>query len=171
MIEDLSQAPAGSVIILHVCAHNPTGCDPTAEQWEKIANLMREKKLFPFFDCAYQGFASGDLEKDAFAVRYFVDQGFELFCAQSFAKNFGLYSKWWTTIGPFDLKVIQINFFFLISDERTGNLTIVVKDPKVIVNIKAQITLIVRGNYSNPPAHGVRVVKRVLSDPKLFGEW
>ncbi|XP_053213740.1 aspartate aminotransferase, cytoplasmic-like isoform X2 [Panonychus citri] len=147
MIEDLSQAPAGSVIILHVCAHNPTGCDPTAEQWEKIANLMREKKLFPFFDCAYQGFASGDLEKDAFAVRYFVDQGFELFCAQSFAKNFGLYN------------------------ERTGNLTIVVKDPKVIVNIKAQITLIVRGNYSNPPAHGVRVVKRVLSDPKLFGEW
>lgn len=93
MIEDLKNAPEGAVIILHACAHNPTGNDPTQEQWKEIADVCEEKKLFPFFDSAYQGFASGDPNKDAFAVRYFVERGFELFCAQSFAKNFGLYSE------------------------------------------------------------------------------
>lgn len=93
LIEDLENAPENSVIILHACAHNPTGSDPTVEQWNKIADVIMEKKLFPFFDSAYQGFASGDLEKDSLAVRLFVSRGFELFCAQSFAKNFGLYSK------------------------------------------------------------------------------
>lgn len=93
MIADLDNAPAGAVIILHACAHNPTGIDPTREQWQEIADLIERKKLFPFFDSAYQGFASGDPDKDAWAVRYFVERGFELFCAQSFAKNFGLYCK------------------------------------------------------------------------------
>lgn len=92
-LEDLRAAPKDSVIILHACAHNPTGCDPTHEQWAQIADVIQEKQLFPFFDSAYQGFASGDPEKDAWAVRYFTDRGFELLCAQSFAKNFGLYSK------------------------------------------------------------------------------
>lgn len=93
-IADLQAAPEGAVIILHACAHNPTGCDPTHEQWIKLADVIEAKKLFPFFDSAYQGFASGDPIKDAWAVRYFVERGFELFCAQSFAKNFGLYSKY-----------------------------------------------------------------------------
>ena len=85
------------------------GVDPSKEQWEKIANLMIEKRLFPFFDTAYQGFASGDLDKDAWSVRYFTDErNFELFCSQSFSKNFGLYN------------------------ERAGNLTIVVSDPGTI---------------------------------------
>lgn len=88
------------------------GVDPSKEQWEKIANLMIEKKLFPFFDTAYQGFASGDLDKDAWSVRYFTDErNFELFCSQSFSKNFGLYN------------------------ERCGNLTVVVKDASTIGNI------------------------------------
>ena len=94
--------------------------DPTKEQWGKIAEICRQKKLFPFFDCAYQGFASGCLDTDAWAVRYFVSQGFELFCSQSFSKNFGLYN------------------------ERAGNLTVVVKDKSVMTNFQAQITLIVR---------------------------
>lgn len=93
MLEDLEQAPEGAVVILHACAHNPTGIDPTEDQWKQIADVCEKRKLFPFFDSAYQGFASGDPNKDAFAVRYFVSRGFELFCAQSFAKNFGLYSK------------------------------------------------------------------------------
>lgn len=92
-LDDLRAAPENAVIILHSCAHNPTGCDPTPEQWAQIAAVIKEKKLFPFFDSAYQGFASGDLEKDSYAVRYFVKNGFELVCAQSFAKNFGLYSR------------------------------------------------------------------------------
>lgn len=93
MLEDLRNAPERSVIILHACAHNPTGCDPTPEQWEKIAQVIKERNHLPFLDSAYQGFATGDLERDAWAVRYFVQQGFELLCAQSFAKNFGLYSN------------------------------------------------------------------------------
>lgn len=147
MLEDLENAPEDSAIILHACAHNPTGLDPTEEQWKQIADLMERKKLFPFFDCAYQGFASGDLVKDSWAVRYFISRGFELLCAQSFAKNFGLYN------------------------ERAGNLTIVFKDSSAIVNSRAQITLLVRGNYSNPPCHGVRIVSKVLNDPALFEEW
>lgn len=147
MLEDLENAPEDSVIILHACAHNPTGVDPTQEQWKQIADLMERKKLFPFFDCAYQGFASGDLVKDSWAVRYFVERGFELVCSQSFAKNFGLYN------------------------ERAGNLTVVVKDPSVIANCKAQITILVRGNYSNPPCHGALIVSRVLNDKTLFNEW
>lgn len=94
MLEDLRAAPEGAVVILHACAHNPTGIDPTQDQWKQIADLCEERKLFPFFDSAYQGFASGDPNKDAFAVRYFIERGFELFCAQSFAKNFGLYSEY-----------------------------------------------------------------------------
>ena len=93
LIEDLKGAPPNSVVIFHPCAHNPTGIDPTEQQWEAIANVVKENKLFPFFDCAYQGFASGDLVKDSFAIRYFVSKGLELFVAQSFSKNFGLYSK------------------------------------------------------------------------------
>lgn len=98
MMADLSEAPAKSIILLHTCAHNPTGIDPTQEQWMTIAKFIREKGLFAFFDCAYQGFASGDLCKDAWSVRYFVSQGMELMCAQSFAKNFGLYSMYFKCI-------------------------------------------------------------------------
>lgn len=147
MMEDLTNAPENSVIILHACAHNPTGIDPSKEQWEKIADVMSEKKLFPFFDCAYQGFATGDLDKDAWAVRYFVERGFEIFCAQSFSKNFGLYN------------------------ERAGNLTVVVKDKSVSANLIAQMTLVVRAMYSNPPAHGCRIVDTVLKDQALYDEW
>ncbi|RZC38248.1 Aminotran 1 2 domain containing protein [Asbolus verrucosus] len=146
-IEDLNNAAENSVIILHSCAHNPTGCDPTQEQWAKIADVIEQRRLFPFFDSAYQGFASGDLEKDAWTVRYFVSRGFELLCAQSFAKNFGLYN------------------------ERVGNLTFVVKDPQFIPQVKSQVTLIVRGMYSNPPSHGARIVTHVLNDPALYEQW
>ena len=146
-MEDLSNAPPNSVIILHAVAHNPTGIDPTREQWAKIADLMQERRLVPFFDCAYQGFASGDLEADAWAVRYFVDRGFELVAGQSFSKNFGLYN------------------------ERAGNLVAVLSDRTCVPQVRSQLTLIVRANYSNPPAHGCRIVDRVLNDPGLMGEW
>lgn len=93
MICDLESAEPKTVIVLHACAHNPTGVDPTREQWAKIADVIQARQLFPFFDCAYQGFASGDLDKDAWTVRYFVqERGLEVFAAQSYAKNFGLYS-------------------------------------------------------------------------------
>lgn len=147
MLADLDKAPADSVIILHACAHNPTGMDPTQDQWKQIADLIERKKLFPLFDSAYQGFASGDPDLDAWAIRYFVDRGFELFVCQSFAKNFGLYC------------------------ERVGNLTVVQRSGATRNMIHSQITLLVRGLYSNPPAYGARIVSKVLNTPALRQEW
>jgi len=147
MLEDLNAAPAGAVILLHACAHNPTGVDPTQDQWKQIADVIEKRKLFPIFDTAYQGFATGDLDQDAWAVRYFSSRGFEMMATQSFAKNFGLYN------------------------ERVGNLVLLVADPAVVSPMRSQITLLVRGSYSNPPNHGARVVSSVLNDPALFEEW
>ncbi|KAH8371319.1 hypothetical protein KR093_006887, partial [Drosophila rubida] len=147
MLADLEQAPEGAVVILHACAHNPTGMDPTHEQWKQIADLVERKKLFPLFDSAYQGFASGSPDQDAWAIRYFVDRGFELFVCQSFAKNFGLYC------------------------ERAGNLTVVQQSGATRDQIHSQLTLIVRGQYSNPPAYGARIVSKVLNTPELRKEW
>uniref|UniRef100_A0A5F9CJY4 Aspartate aminotransferase n=1 Tax=Oryctolagus cuniculus TaxID=9986 RepID=A0A5F9CJY4_RABIT len=146
-LNDLESAPEFSIFVLHACAHNPTGTDPTPEQWKQIASVMKRRFLFPFFDSAYQGFASGDLEKDAWAVRYFVSEGFELFCAQSFSKNFGLYN------------------------ERVGNLTVVGKEPDCILRVLSQMEKIVRITWSNPPAQGARIVAYTLSTPELFKEW
>ena len=81
------------MVILHAVAHNPTGVDPTPEQWKLIADKIREKGLFVVMDIAYQGFTSGDVDQDAKTVRFFVEEGFEFFVAQSFSKNFGLYSE------------------------------------------------------------------------------
>jgi aspartate aminotransferase len=89
----LSSAPDRSVILLHACAHNPTGVDPTREQWGQIADVMLQKGHYAFFDCAYQGFASGDLDRDAWAVREFVKRGVPMLICQSFAKNAGLYGE------------------------------------------------------------------------------
>ncbi|XP_015379463.1 PREDICTED: aspartate aminotransferase, cytoplasmic [Diuraphis noxia] len=145
--EDLSNAPENAVIILHGCAHNPTGLDPTEDQWKKIAEIIKEHKLIPFFDNAYQGFASGDLEKDAWSVRYFLSQGFEFLCSQSFAKNYGLYN------------------------ERAGNLTFVLNSGENVKAVKSQVTMIVRGMYSNPPNHGARTVSTILNNDVFKNEW
>ena len=84
-------APEGSIILLHVCAHNPTGVDPSIQQWNRIADVIQEKGHYVFFDCAYQGFASGNLDNDATAVRLFVERNIEFLLAQSFSKNMGFY--------------------------------------------------------------------------------
>jgi aspartate aminotransferase, cytoplasmic len=147
MLEDIRNAPNNSIILLHACAHNPTGVDPSQDEWKRIASVIREKNHLPFFDSAYQGFASGDLERDAWAVRYFIDQGFELFVAQSFAKNFGLYN------------------------ERVGTLSVVTKSKDVAKALLSQLKLVARPSYSNPPAHGARIVSTVLNDKGLTSEW
>ncbi|XP_059179795.1 aspartate aminotransferase, cytoplasmic [Centropristis striata] len=144
---DLESCPEHSIFVLHACAHNPTGTDPTQRQWMQIAEIMMRRKLFVFFDSAYQGFASGSLEKDAWAVRYFVSMGFEMFCAQSFSKNFGLYN------------------------ERVGNLTIVARDADNLKRILSQMEKIVRTTWSNPPSQGARIVAITLNSPELFSEW
>ncbi|KAF2092008.1 PLP-dependent transferase [Saccharata proteae CBS 121410] len=151
MISALDSAPEGSIIVLHACAHNPTGVDPTQEQWKKIAEVMASKSHFPFFDCAYQGFASGNLAKDAWAVRYFVELGFELCIAQSYAKNFGLYGE---RAGCF-------HFVTGAASDATST----------IERIDSQLKILQRSEISNPPAYGARIAALILNDDNLFAEW
>ncbi|XP_021803262.1 aspartate aminotransferase, mitochondrial-like [Prunus avium] len=93
LVDDIKNAPNGSFFLLHACAHNPTGVDPSEEQWKEISKKIKEKGHFPFFDMAYQGFASGDPERDAKAIRIFLEDGHLLGIAQSYAKNMGLYGQ------------------------------------------------------------------------------
>ncbi|RYO73445.1 Aspartate aminotransferase, cytoplasmic [Alternaria arborescens] len=151
MINALQDAAEGSIIVLHACAHNPTGVDATQEQWKKIADVIKSKKHFPFFDTAYQGFASGDLATDGWAIRYFVEQGFELCIAQSYAKNFGLYGE---RAGC---------FHFVTSPSSDAENT--------IKRIASQLAILQRSEISNPPAYGARIASTVLNDPQLFAEW
>lgn len=104
-MEDLKSAPEGAVILLHASAHNPTGVDLTQNQWKEVAAVMKERKLFPFLDSAFQGLAK-NLEDDAWSVRYFEEQGFEFICVQSFSKNCGLYSKS-NTYQPLSKKIVS----------------------------------------------------------------
>ena len=151
MISALSSATKGSIILLHACAHNPTGVDPTQDQWKKIAEVVRAGSHFPFFDCAYQGFASGDLAKDAWAVRHFVEQGFELCIAQSYAKNFGLYGE---RAGA---------FHFVTAPGSHAQDT--------VSRIASQLAILQRSEISNPPAYGARIASMILNDENLFKEW
>ncbi|KAK8078676.1 aspartate aminotransferase- mitochondrial [Apiospora saccharicola] len=100
MVSDIKNAPKGSIFLFHACAHNPTGVDPTAEQWKEISSVVKSSGHYAFFDMAYQGFASGDTNKDAFAVRHFVAEGHNICLAQSFAKNMGLYGE---RVGAFSI--------------------------------------------------------------------
>lgn len=145
------EAPERSVILLHACAHNPTGVDPTFEQWKEIAAIIRQKSHFPFFDCAYQGFATGDLAKDNAAVRYFVEQGFELVVAQSFAKNFGLYGE-------------RAGCFHVVTAPASDA-------QETISRIASQLAILQRSEISNPPLYGARIAATVMNDPALFAEW
>eukprot|EP00597_Dinobryon_sp_UTEXLB2267_P005035 CAMPEP_0170067586 /NCGR_PEP_ID=MMETSP0019_2-20121128/6872_1 /TAXON_ID=98059 /ORGANISM="Dinobryon sp., Strain UTEXLB2267" /LENGTH=405 /DNA_ID=CAMNT_0010275001 /DNA_START=46 /DNA_END=1263 /DNA_ORIENTATION=- len=147
MVEDIRAAEDGSLFMLHACAHNPTGCDPTREQWDELSAIMKAKRHMIFFDLAYQGFASGDPERDAYSVRKFVQDGHQIMLSQSFAKNFGLYG------------------------ERTGLFSIVTASAEEAERVNSQLKVMVRGMYSNPPIHGARIVVEILSDPALKSLW
>ncbi|KAL0687139.1 hypothetical protein Bca4012_086816 [Brassica carinata] len=147
MIADIKEAPEGSFILLHGCAHNPTGIDPTPEQWVKIADVIQEKNHIPFFDVAYQGFASGSLDEDAASVRLFAERGMEFFVAQSYSKNLGLYA------------------------ERIGAINVVCSSADAATRVKSQLKRIARPMYSNPPVHGARIVANVVGDAAMFNEW
>ncbi|KAM6498160.1 aspartate aminotransferase [Amanita muscaria] len=144
---DLLAAPENAIVFLHACAHNPTGIDPTPEQWAVISDIIKERKLFPFFDMAYQGFASGSTVKDAFAVRHFVAQGHQVALAQSFAKNMGLYG------------------------ERVGAFSLTTESAEEKARVESQLKIVIRPMYSNPPIHGARIASTVLGDPALYTEW
>lgn len=147
MLEDFHSAESGSVFLIHACAHNPTGCDPNNDQWNQLSKVAKSKKHLIIFDCAYQGFASGDAQKDAYAIRKFVKDGHQIILSQSFAKNFGLYG------------------------ERIGTLSIVTNSKEEAINVNSQLLLLVRAMYSSPPIHGARLVAEILKDPILRSQW
>lgn len=151
MISTLTSIPDGSIVLLHACAHNPTGVDPTKEQWKKVAEVVRQKSHFPFFDCAYQGFASGNLDQDAWAIRYFISLGFEMCIAQSYAKNFGLYGE-------------RAGCFHFVTSPGSDA-------EDAIARIGSQLTILQRSEISNPPAYGARIAAMILNDNNLFSEW
>lgn len=147
-----SNARANDVVILHACAHNPTGADPSQEQWRMLAQLCKEKGIIPFFDLAYQGFASGDAKKDAWAIRHFFHDLNEVeFCvAQSFSKNFGLYGQ---RVGALHV-ALSAHAPNDVSGKLLGNLC-----------------HLVRGEYSMAPRGGAEIVKTVLGSKDLRNKW
>ncbi len=147
LLEDLGNAPPGSVVLLHACCHNPTGCDLTTPQWEDVLGVIRNKALIPLFDCAYQGFGSGSLETDGTAVRLFEAAGIDMMVACSFAKNMGLYG------------------------ERVGALHFVCKSAEPVAAVLSQLKKIVRAMYSSPPTHGALIAEMILNDEEAFKEW
>ena len=137
----------GSVVVVHACAHNPTGSDPTPSEMDRIVEVIARRKLVAVADTAYQGYASGDLEKDSYMMRRLLASKAEFFITQSFAKNMGLYG------------------------ERFGMLHIVTAASDVAVRVLSQLKLVIRPMYSSPPVHGAKIALRVLSDPELYKTW
>ncbi|MBZ6387041.1 MULTISPECIES: amino acid aminotransferase [Pantoea] len=146
MLAALQEAKAGDVVLFHGCCHNPTGIDPTAEQWSQLAQLSQAKGWLPLFDFAYQGFARG-LNEDAEGLRIFAASHQELIVASSYSKNFGLYN------------------------ERVGAITLVAADATTAETAFSQVKYTIRANYSNPPAHGAAVVATILSNQALRTIW
>lgn len=146
MREVLAKVPGGDIVLLHVCCHNPTGVDLSGSQWGEIAAIASKRGWIPFLDFAYQGFGDG-VREDAAAVRAFADAGVEMYVASSFSKNFGLYC------------------------ERTGALTLVAHGADAAAAAFSHVKLVIRQNYSNPPAHGGAIVITVLQDESLRRLW
>jgi len=146
-LQDIAKIPEGSIILLHACAHNPTGVDPKPEQWKEMSKVIKKRKIFPYFDMAYQGFATGDIDKDAFAVRLFLEDGHSIALAQSFAKNLGLYG------------------------ERVGAFSLICESKKEAEACLSQLKIIVRPMYSNPPIYGARIASTILNEPDLRKQW
>ena len=142
----IEEIPAGDVIVLHGCCHNPTGIDPTPEQWALIGDLLAKQGVLPLVDFAYQGLANG-IDEDRAGLLELTKKVKQLLVCSSFSKNFGLYR------------------------ERTGALTVVADNAEQATKVMSQIKLRIRYNYSNPPSHGAQVAALVLSDPELKARW
>jgi len=147
MKEAIGKMQPGDVILLHAVAHNPTGVDPTNEQWQEIVEACKKGKLIPLLDNAYQGYASGNLAKDGYAQTLFLESGMEFFIAQSFAKNFGLYG------------------------ERIGYIHVKCSSKDVADRVLSQLKIVVRQAYSSPPRHGAVIVNTILKTPELKEMW
>jgi len=147
MVAHLKAAPDGSVYLLHACAHNPTGVDPTADQWKVIMEACKAKGHFAILDSAYQGYATGDLVRDRAVLELFLHSGMEFAVCQSFAKNLGLYG------------------------ERMGMLHVVCADKASAEAVNSQVKLVIRASYSSPPLHGAHIVEKILGQPEFYAQW
>ncbi|MFT7724287.1 MAG: amino acid aminotransferase [Roseateles sp.] len=146
MLAALNAAPAGTIVVLHACCHNPTGYDLSAAQWAEVVAAVKARGLTPFLDMAYQGFGFG-LQEDGEAVRQFLAAGVGFFVSTSFSKSFSLYG------------------------ERVGALSVVCGSDEEAARVLSQLKIMIRTNYSNPPTHGAQVVAQVLGDDGLRALW
>ena len=146
MIEDLKTLPAKTLVVLHACCHNPTGYDMTAAQWDEVIKVCGDRGLIPFLDMAYQGFGKG-LDEDAWSIRRFAASGLNFLVSTSYSKSFNLYG------------------------ERIGALTVVTNSAAEAEIVLSQLKSVIRCNYSNPPAHGARIVAHVLGDAENYKRW
>ncbi len=146
MLAALEAAPAGTVVVLHACCHNPTGCDLQPAQWTQVVQVVAARGLVAFLDMAYQGFGDG-IAADGAVVRQFVDAGVDCLVATSFSKSFSLYG------------------------ERVGGLSVVCADRDEAQRVLSRLKVLIRTNYSNPPTHGAQLVATVLTTPALRQQW
>ena len=146
MLATLRAAPAGTIVVLHACCHNPTGCDLTPAQWAEVVAACRDTGLVPFLDMAYQGFGTG-IAEDGAAVQMFLASGLDFFVSTSFSKSFSLYG------------------------ERAGALSVVCADKGQCARVLSQLKIVIRSNYSTPPTFGAQLVATVLNTPALRTQW
>ena len=146
MLTALNGAPAGTIVVLHACCHNPTGCDLDAAQWDQVIEAVKSRGLVPFLDMAYQGFGHG-IAEDGAVVQSFLASGQDFFVSTSFSKSFSLYG------------------------ERVGALSVVCENAQEASRVLSQLKIVIRTNYSNPPTHGASVVATVLTTPVLRALW
>jgi aspartate/tyrosine/aromatic aminotransferase len=144
--QGLNTIPEKGVVLFHAACHNPTGSDPTIDDWERISDICKKRSIFPFFDYAYQGFGDG-IEEDSNILRLFIERGHEMLVAYSCSKNFGLYCQ-------------RVGAIFAIADSKA-----------LKIKVGSQIKKIIRALYSNPPAHGAMLVAEILKDPILSSQW
>jgi aromatic-amino-acid transaminase len=146
MIEAFNSYPAGTVVVLHACCHNPTGVDLSPAQWQQVVETVTARSLVPFLDIAYQGFGE-NIDADAAAVRLFAKTDLNVFVSSSFSKSFSLYG------------------------ERVGALSIITSAKEEAARVLSQLKRVIRTNYSNPPTHGGSIVAAVLASPELRATW
>jgi aromatic-amino-acid transaminase len=146
MLQALQAAPKGTIVVLHACCHNPTGCDLTPEQWQQVVAACQAGALVPFLDMAYQGFGDG-IAEDGAVVQQFMASGLDFFVSTSFSKSFSLYG------------------------ERVGALSVVCADASEAARVLSQLKIVIRTNYSNPPSFGATLVATVLNTPALRAQW
>ena len=146
MAAALKAIPKGDIVVLHACCHNPTGFDLSAEQWQAVLEIVKARELLPLVDFAYQGFGNG-IDEDAYGARLLAENLGEVLITQSCSKNFGIYR------------------------ERTGCFIAVAADTEAMEDVRSQLAITARENYSNPPAHGSAIVATIFNDAELYALW